>query len=428
MSSNADPGNAQAAWLAYAPQLPDLAADKKWHVFLSYRSVHRDWALHLYDALTQAGFRVFLDQFQLVPGTSLVASLSEALSQSAAGVILWSTQSADSQWCQTEYESMHNAKARPGSTFRFVVIKTDAQDLPLFAQNSLYEDFSNSPEGPHGAGLLRVMYGLIGQPLSEGAVRFAQQIDEQTKAQIAKVDGANEIGDAQLLFSLGTSRSLPWVTSPVLACRAATALIGLGEVDNALDVLTLAEETFPQSIRPKQLKALALARSGQWSEAQRILSELYAGGHRDPETLGIYARTWMDRYKSSGKLRHLEKSRDLYAEAFRITPNDYYTGINAASKSILLRELDTGVELASKVEAIVGVQKVPGDYWKSATVAEVQLIRKNYDKAAQLYRDAVSMNPESRGDHQSTLAQARLLMDVLEPAVDQRQVVEAAFE
>ena len=69
-------------WLAFAPQGVELPAGKKWHVFLSYRSVHRDWALHLYDAFTQVGFKVFLDQFNLVAGASLVTSLAQALSDS----------------------------------------------------------------------------------------------------------------------------------------------------------------------------------------------------------------------------------------------------------------------------------------------------------------------------------------------------------
>lgn len=414
-------------WLAFGPQGLDLVPGKKWHVFLSYRSVHRNWALHLYDALTQVGLKVFLDQFQLVAGQSLVTSLAQALSDSTSGVILWSNESTDSAWCQTEFETMFNLKNRPGSMFRFVVIKTGAQDLPMFAQNALYEDFSQSPEGPHGAGLLRVIYGLVDKPLSAEAVRFAVKVDEETKGELIKIQAAKDIGDAERLFALGMSRTLPWLTSPVLACRAAEALIALGERDHALEVLSAAEATFPKSIRPKQLKALALARLGKWSEAQPILAELYAAGHRDPETLGIFARTWMDRYKSTNNRRHLEKSRDLYAEAFALAPHDSYTGINAASKSVFLGDLDTASALADRVEAIVGTEKVPGDYWKTATVAEVQLLRKNYRKAADLYNAAVNVEPDAKGNHATTLGQAQLLMEKLETPADDRAAIEKAF-
>lgn len=424
MDDNLDP---MRQWLAYAPQAIEPLPGKKWHVFLSYRSVYRDWALHLYDALTQTGLKVFLDQFQLVAGASLATSLAESLGESASGVIVWSNESDDSAWCKTEYEAMVNLRNKPGSMFRFVVIKTGTQDLPLFAQNSLYEDFSLSPEGPLGAGLLRVMYGLIDKPMSPEAVRFAAKIDAETKDELIKVRAATDIGDAERLFALGMSRRLAWLTSPVLACKAAEALIGLGARDNALTVLSAAEANFPKSIRPKQLKALALARVGKWAEAQPILAELYAAGHRDPETLGIYARTWMDRYKSSNNRHHLERSRDLYKEAFELSPRDSYTGINAASKSVLLGDLDTARALADKVEAIVGTEKVSGDYWKTATVAEVQLLRGNNRKAADLYKAAVNIEPEAKDSHASTLGQARVLMDKFETPAEERAAIEAAF-
>jgi hypothetical protein len=44
---------------------------------------------------------------------------------------------------------------------------------------------------------------------------------------------------------------------------------------------------------------LAYARKGDWRKAQAILVELFAAGEIDSETLGIYARTWMDRYNAT---------------------------------------------------------------------------------------------------------------------------------
>jgi hypothetical protein len=51
-------------------------------------------------------------------------------------------------------------------------------------------------------------------------------------------------------------------------------------------------------------------------QAQRILGALYEAGERDSETLGIYARTWMDRYARSKDPADLRESRDLYGEEF----------------------------------------------------------------------------------------------------------------
>ena len=307
-----------------------------------------------------------------------------------------------------------------------LVVKLGA-DLPLFAQNDLYEDFSNSPEGPRGSGLLRIMYGLLGKPLEEEAVRFSVEIDQLTKNELVKIDQAKIVADAEKLYKLGTENSLAWLTSSVLSCKAAEVLIELKEYDYALDVLMHTDEHFPESIRPKQLRALALARSGEWLAAQQILGSLYNLGHRDSETISLYARTWMDNYKKTNRNLYLEKSQKLYAEAFQLNPKDYYPGINAASKSVFLGDLEMAQELASKVEEIVGTKVVSGDYWKTATVAEVQLIRQNYNKAANLYREAVLIEPNSLGSHESTLGQAKLLMECLNTPDEKRNLIEKAF-
>ena len=102
---------------------------------------------------------------------------------------------------------------------------------------------------------------------------------------------------------------------------------------------------------------------GDLRRAQRILGALYEAGERDPETLGIYGRTWTDRYRQSGDSSDLAQSRDLYAEAFERAQDDYYTGINAASKSVLL---GTPEDLRAEAYA-ARVQKIVGTEPKRAT-------------------------------------------------------------
>ena len=159
-----------------------------------------------------------------------------------------------------------------------------------------------------------------------------------------------------------------------------------------------------------------------------ILGELYAAGEIDPETLGIYGRTWMDRYNATGQRLYLLKSRDLYRQAFEAAPRDYYTGINAATKSLLLDERETASQLAKRVESIVGTTSDPKDYWKTATIAEAQLLQGNFEKAADLYLEAILVAPEDHGSHQSTRGQASLILDKLQTTPDVRQKILAAFE
>lgn len=415
-----------AQWLALAPRPPALKPEQQWHIFISYRSTNRAWVLQLYDILRHLEYEVFVDQYVLAASDHLRNSLEQGLTRSAAGILVWSTHTRDSRWCQDEYHAMESLKQNQG--FNYVVAILDKVELPLWAQKYIYIDFSGQPEGPRGADLLRLLYGLWGQPLPPDAVKLATSVDEEFKKNLRAIGGALNTGDYQRLVQFAQSDTLSWQNSPVLGCKAAEALIGLKRYDEALGVLETLMARFPKAIRPLQLKGLALAQKGNWREAQTILADLEAAGDQDPETLGIYARTWMDRYQESKLLNHLRYARDLYVKAFKQNPLDYYTGINAASKSLLLQELDVANQYAAEVEKLVGQEPVTDDYWKTATVAEVQLLRRNYDKAAQLYQAAVIMEPEAHSVHESSWLQAKRLMEVLKPAPEDWQKVAGVFE
>lgn len=402
-------------WLKFAPKPIPLREGEKWNVFLSYRSVNRGWVLNLYDVLTELGFKVFLDQYVLKPGDSLVHSLENALETSQSAILIWSTAAQDSEWVRNEYDTMLS-KATTNKNFRFVPLKVDRAPLPAFARIKLFIDFTEYPDGPNGGDLLRLVHGLVGKPLSDEAVHFAWEQDEASGITAAKITAASRNNRPQKLLQLFKEGGLVWKTSASLACKVAEGLIKLGKEDDAINLLGQAEKDFPKSIRPKQLKALALARRGKdndLDEAQDILGELYAINHLDPETLGIYGRTWMDRYKLSGDISQLRQSRNYYAEAFEKSPDDYYTGINAASKSILLGEVERGKEYADRVENIVGNRPIAGDYWQTATVAEVLLIQKKYTEAADMYQHAVDIAPTEIKSHDSTRKQAESLLQKL---------------
>jgi hypothetical protein len=79
------------------------------------------------------------------------------------------------------------------------------------------------------------------------------------------------------------------------------------------------------------------------------------------------------------------------------------------------------------VQELVGDDPVPGDYWKTATVAEVQLLQGNFDDAARLYEAAVLAAPLEHGSHESSHGQARLLLAALGATDEQKAKIAAAF-
>jgi hypothetical protein len=423
-------------WLKYAPKPRPLAERDRWNVFLSYRSVNRAWALNLYDVLCQLGHKVFLDQMVLRRGDQFNKELEDALVASQAGVLIWSSASADSTWAQQEYQALEHLST-DRRDFRWVPVRLDRSELPLFAQSRIFIDFADYPDGPSGGELLRLLHAIAGIPLSEEAARFASEQDEVAQQAANKIASAIDSGNAKQLVDLFQQGGLPWRMSPLLGCKAAEGLTKLGRNDEALIMLEQVQAQFPKAIRPKQLRALALTRRaantgepGGLMEAQSILAELYQAGVRDPETLGLYGRTWMDRYQADTDVNSLRKSRDLYAEAFDRAHDDYYAGINAAAKSVLLgtpEDLDKARDYAKRVEAIVGTRAWPGDYWKTVTAAEVSLFQKNYAKAAELYQAALAISSTETASHQATWTQASRLMAKLGTSRQDEAVIRQAF-
>src|SRR5262249_29862987 len=110
--------------------------------------------------------------------------------------------------------------------------------------------------------------------------------------------------------------------------------------------------------------------------------------------------------------------------------DDYYTGINAAAKSVLLatpEDLERARQYAGRVQRIVGTAPRRGDYWMTVTVGELLLMQANYRDAAGVYKAAVAMARAEVASHETTWRQARRLMDKLNPTGEQRALVRAAF-
>ena len=369
----------------------------------------------------------------LKPGDKLIKNLEAALDKTQAGILIWSKATRDSVWVNDEYEALQQ-KANSDNYFTFIPVTIDDTKLPTFAANRVYIDFASYPDGPNGGDLLRLLYALEGLPMKKEVIEFANAQNEASQTAMARIKSAIKCSRPQKLVHLFDEGGLPWKTTAALGCMAADGLIKLKSYDEAIVMLQKLESTFKKALRPQQLKGLAMARRGKDDDlenAQDILGELYAKNHLDPETMGIYARTFMDRYAQSGKTNDLLQSRELYAEAFEKAPDDYYTGINAAAKSVFIdtpEDLEKANEYAERVQKVTGIDAYSGDYWKTATVAELFLIQKKYAEAGKMYKKAVEMALSETGSHESTFIQARRLMKILKPAAKERLWVISPFK
>lgn len=421
------------ALLKFAPDPEPLLNGDIWNVFLSYRSINRAWVLNLYDILTELGHKVFLDQYVIKPGDILIEKLEDALEKSQAGILIWSNEARDSDWVKKEYFVLEK-KATKDKVFHFIPVRINHVNLPLFADSRIFLDFTAYPDGPNGGDLIKLLHAIVGLPLSSEAIKFSNDLDESSEMAFAQVNANIINGRWKRLLELLEQGGLPWEITAALGCKTANGLISLEKYTEAINVLEKLEIKFPKSLRPKQLKALAFARRGianDIDDAQEILGILYDLNHLDPESLGIYARTWMDRYIISNDINDLKQSRKFYADAFEKSPDDSYTGINAATKSILIgTDIDVakGYEYADRVQKIVGTSPIPNDYWKTATVAEVFLIKKQFKEAGEMYAEAILIEPKSFGSHESTKNQALKLLEKLQANENEKTQVLEAFK
>uniref|UniRef100_A0A0D6QWJ8 ADP-ribosyl cyclase/cyclic ADP-ribose hydrolase n=1 Tax=Araucaria cunninghamii TaxID=56994 RepID=A0A0D6QWJ8_ARACU len=86
-------------------------SDKRYHVFLNFRGedVRRTFVDHLYEALSSAGLRVFLDTYELEKADIIDQSLMAAVESSAICIPVFSKGYASSVWCLREATWMLNS-------------------------------------------------------------------------------------------------------------------------------------------------------------------------------------------------------------------------------------------------------------------------------------------------------------------------------
>jgi class 3 adenylate cyclase len=211
------------------------------------------------------------------------------------------------------------------------------------------------------------------------------------------------------------------------AAAEVEGLLRIGEPLLAYDAIQQAMEKWPDDIRLRQLRGLALARSGALYRANEELQTLREEGCTDGETLGLLARTHKDlalaEAQGPSRDRHLAAAFEIYSDGYReslergVVADGYYTGINAATMALLRGDTRRARNIATQVEKLckqaIGAGDSGDSYWPQATLAEVALILGEQDKARQRYATAASIAGHRYGDLSSTRHQARLLLAYL---------------
>ncbi len=206
-----------------------------------------------------------------------------------------------------------------------------------------------------------------------------------------------------------------WAKDPYFFIRLGTLADTLGQSMFAHDILSEGLTFFPGHLRLTQLFSLLLIKCGFLLTARDLLSRLMMQGNFDEETLGILGRVhkemWLIEGDGATDHPHLARSRELYMGAYRRSKGSY-SGINAASLSLIMGDKAISERLAREVIAICSESwKDPArrDYWTLATAAEAFLLLGRQQKAAKYYRLARASSRLNYSNLASTRRQLKLL-------------------
>lgn len=148
--------------------------------------------------------------------------------------------------------------------------------------------------------------------------------------------------------------------------------------------------------------AWALVRTGQSSRAITVLNEARTGGAAEAEILALLARAYKDQWRertaqgnTAAAEESLRQAARTYVEGFEKYPQDYYLGLNAVQ---LLHLLGDGESLTLRDELLPRVQAAAErtaaesgyDYWSTAGLLDLAVVRGSESDARQLARQLLS--------------------------------------
>jgi tetratricopeptide (TPR) repeat protein len=149
--------------------------------------------------------------------------------------------------------------------------------------------------------------------------------------------------------------------------------------------LILRNDSAVDTLRVNQLLALSTSKCGSPEVAAEYLVGLYERFPEDSETAGILGGIYKSIFRKQQSTRYALLSRDTYEKNFKQTGN-YYTGINAATMSVIAGKAQQGRELAT--ELILKLENTAANEWEWATLAEAYLLTKNRDNAISAFTRA----------------------------------------
>lgn len=169
-------------------------------VFISHKSDCKPWVRILAENLKSYGFDVFLDEWELVPGKSLVDGLYNGLRQSRKGILVVTPEAIESGWVREEFNQMMVQKQENnGFSIIPVVLGQEVPDFP-FLKNILWVDFREP--GQYRKAFYRLVCAMEEKPPGADIVLKREPVIPDETAKESVPPGQDEISFTDELFEL----------------------------------------------------------------------------------------------------------------------------------------------------------------------------------------------------------------------------------
>lgn len=115
-------------------------------VFISYSHSDREFVDRLAVRLRSEKHSIWLDRWELGVGDSLTQKVQGALTSATAILVVLSSESVRSSWCQRELSAGLIRELEEQKTIVLPLVIEDC-NIPIFVRDKLYADFRNDPDG-----------------------------------------------------------------------------------------------------------------------------------------------------------------------------------------------------------------------------------------------------------------------------------------
>ncbi|MGH3406791.1 MAG: toll/interleukin-1 receptor domain-containing protein [Streptosporangiaceae bacterium] len=144
------------------------------HIFMSHNHLDKDVATPLAAQLRLSGTDVWLDDWEIRPGDSIVGKVNDALGLVDTVLLLWSTNAAASLWVQSEMETAIARRLGDGSV-RIIPVRLDDTELPVLLSPLKWVRIDESPSSIGAA-----VRDIIGLESDQDLLRSIQQTIEDS--------------------------------------------------------------------------------------------------------------------------------------------------------------------------------------------------------------------------------------------------------